>query len=184
MRWWHGPITRLAGATARLRTLAPLLVQSVIVLAVLIIAALTIGPRVAPYRTFIVLSGSMAPAIPTGSVVVVRPVQPETVRVGDVITYWPASRRQDAGPALTHRIVEIVEPGRSPLVLTKGDANPTTDTAVERLGQPVWKLLFTVPWAGYVLVFSQTTAGRLLLVVATVVLALAGVYDLRRVGRS
>ncbi len=38
------------------------------------------------YQMYTVLSGSMSPAIETGSIAVVKPVAPESIQVGDVIT--------------------------------------------------------------------------------------------------
>lgn len=44
-------------------------------------------PSVLGYQMYIVLSGSMSPAIETGSIAVVKPVAPESIQVGDVITF-------------------------------------------------------------------------------------------------
>ena len=55
-------------------------------LAIVLVLGLTIGPRFLAYETFIVRSGSMAPTIHTGALVIVQPVQPRDVKAGDVIT--------------------------------------------------------------------------------------------------
>ena len=57
-----------------------------------------------------IVSGSMEPAIPTGSVVYDEVVPVEDLEVGDVITFVPPPEYGIAEP-VTHRIVEI---GRTP----------------------------------------------------------------------
>src|SRR5688500_6309775 len=89
-------------------------------ISVLVLMLLGIGPRTGAYRTLTVLSGSMAPSYRPGDVVVVRPADPRTLRAGDVLTY---SIPVGDHAVVTHRITEIVEAGRSPVVRTRGDAN-------------------------------------------------------------
>ncbi|MEW6473982.1 MAG: signal peptidase I [Actinomycetota bacterium] len=79
-----------------------------------------LGPHTGRYRTLTVLSGSMRPTMPEGSVAIVIPVPPAEIRPGDVITYnIPVGDRR----VVTHRVVEIVEGGDHPVVRTQGDAN-------------------------------------------------------------
>src|SRR5438445_3420337 len=86
-------------------------------LMVLVVAGL--GPLTGAYRLATVLSGSMAPGMPTGSVAVLAPVDPAGLHLGDVIAYQAPT---PGDPTVTHRVVEILEPGRHPLLRTKGDA--------------------------------------------------------------
>lgn len=58
----------------------------------------------AGFSAFTVLSGSMETEIPKGSLILVRQVDPNTLQVGENITYM-----RDAETTITHRIVEIVE---------------------------------------------------------------------------
>lgn len=67
-----------------------------------------------------VLSASMSPAIPTGSLVVTSPGR---VDVGDVVVYEQAR----TGRLVTHRIVKSTVEGGERLFVTKGDANATID---------------------------------------------------------
>lgn len=71
------------------------------------------------FCAYVVLSGSMEPEIPTGSVVVVDGRKKEW-NPGDVITY----RRGNM--VVTHRIVEKSEEG----YYTKGDANAEEDAGI------------------------------------------------------
>jgi len=44
-------------------------------------------PKVAGHHMYMVLSGSMAPAFDTGSLTFVKPVKPEQIKEGDIITF-------------------------------------------------------------------------------------------------
>src|SRR5712691_3183354 len=122
---------------------------------ILLAAALTalvvvgLGPATGRYRLATVLSGSMGRGMPVGSVAVLVPVRPADVRVGDVITFQaPTADRH----AVTHRVVEIVEPGPHPLLRTKGDANSVPDPWEARLtGSPAWRRVAVVPGVGNVI---------------------------------
>lgn len=96
---------------------------------VLLLAAVTVVvPRVAGAVPLTVLSGSMEPALPVGSLVVVRPVDPADVRIGDVITFLP---HPDDPTVVTHRVTGIThrtDGGRT--FTTQGDANPAADAPV------------------------------------------------------
>ena len=76
-------------------------------------------PALLGYETYNVTSGSMEPTLPVGSVIYVKPVEPETVQEGDIIAFYV-----DA-VVVTHRVVEnrFVE-GE---FVTKGDANEMED---------------------------------------------------------
>lgn len=121
-----------------------------------------LGPHTGRYRTLTVLSASMRPAIPEGSVVFVTPVPPRAIRPGDVITYHiPVDDQRVA----THRVVEIVEPGDHPVVRTQGDANAAPDPWLARLEtDPAWRVRAVVPKLGYVLSALRASPLRRLLV--------------------
>lgn len=75
-------------------------------------------------ESYVVLSGSMEPALSPGDVVVVYGVSPAAVEEGDVITY----QRDDQDVVVTHRVVEVVrsDDGQR-LFRTRGDANEEPD---------------------------------------------------------
>jgi len=112
----------------------------------LFLLAVGVGPWTGAYRTVTVLTGSMRPQMPAGSMAVLVPVSPASVKVGDVITYQaPIADHR----VVTHRVVKIVEPGPHPVVSTKGDANVSPDAWEARLtGSPVWRRTAVVPYAG------------------------------------
>lgn len=79
--------------------------------------------RVAGYSGMLVLSGSMQDAIPQGSFILVRSVDPEELRVGDDITFMTNSTT-----SVTHRIIEILpQPDGSLSFRTQGVNNQTPD---------------------------------------------------------
>jgi signal peptidase I len=55
----------------------------------LTVTVVMVLPRATSGFAMTVLTGSMSPEIPVGSVVLVRPVDAETLHVGDVATYLP-----------------------------------------------------------------------------------------------
>ncbi len=137
--------------------------------AAILILGLTLLPSVAGYRTYIVLSGSMSPAIPTGAVVVAVPVDPTTLKVGDVITY----NRSDIAETITHRIVAVSEDGATPSFSTRGDANAVNDPWTVQFGATAGKVVLSVPFVGYLYHALGTRQGHLFLVIIPVSVLLA-----------
>lgn len=124
--------------------------------------ALTVGPRFLPYQTFIVLSSSMEPAIPVGSVVVTMPVPKGDLVSGDVITY---QRAEEPDIAVTHRIVRLTGVAGALIARTRGDANLVDDPWEVTLSATVLRVSGYVPLAGYALMFAQSPTGRLVTII-------------------
>jgi signal peptidase len=134
-----------------------------VLLAVFVVAAAaaTLGPLLLPYRTYAVLSGSMAPAIPVGSLVIDLPVAADQLHGGDVVSF----RRPDAaGQVITHRIVQVDSQGAgNPAFLqTKGDANNAPDPWTVSTGPDNWRVAAVIPGAGYVLGYLRSPLGQIL----------------------
>jgi signal peptidase I len=141
------------------RVVSPLIlaVAGVIVIGLL---ALTVGPKIFPYQALVVRSGSMAPTIPTGSVVFYHRVAANKVKVGQIIVF---ARPGQAGERVTHRVYKIATGTTGRYFETKGDANGAPDDwRVPAVGTG-WVAGFHVPVAGYVLADLQSTTARLLL---------------------
>jgi signal peptidase len=128
------------------RSAASAALLAVLVLAVATMAFIGLGPLTGRYRVLTVLSGSMRPVAPTGSVVVDTPIPLARVRVGDVITYHiPVGDRH----VVTHRVIQIRQGGAEPVVVTKGDANSAADPWVATLhGATAWKMRTAIPGVG------------------------------------
>lgn len=108
--------------------------------------AVGIGPRTGKYRTLTVLSGSMAPGIPVGALVVDVPEPASRVRVGQVITYQiPVLDHR----VVSHRVTRIISGGDQPEIQTRGDANNAPDPWTAVITSPVaWQVRAVVPHAG------------------------------------
>lgn len=141
------------------RMLGPL-VNALVALALVGIIIFFTVPRLLHWDLQVVLSGSMEPALPVGSVVFVRPVDPEEVSVGDIITY-----RQQASPDfVTHRVVEVEREGSAISFHTKGDANDDRDAAAVPAEAVEGRAWVNIPYLGYVAQYARQSWGLLLLV--------------------
>lgn len=148
-------------------------------LSVLALVFLGLGPHTGRYRTATVLSASMRPTIPEGSVVIVTPLPATEVREGHVIMYRiPEEDRR----VVAHRVVEVVEGGEQPVVRTQGDANPEPDAWTARLeGDTLWQVRGAVPALGHAVQALRHPWARSLSVgVVPAVLALCWLADIWR----
>lgn len=109
---------------------------------------------------FVVLSGSMEPAMSPGDVVIVDASGP--VEAGDVITYRTGA---DTVPT-THRVVGVQDSGYE----TKGDANGNADTGLVGPEAVIGRVVLTIPLVGHVILWANTPVGYVTLVVAPLVL--------------
>jgi signal peptidase len=108
---------------------------TVVALAVL---AVVVAPPPSPVQLSYATSDSMAPTIGAGDgFLVVATGDPE---VGDVVTFYSPERDE----LVTHRVVGQTEAG----LLTKGDANPSTDQAAGLAPVTGERVLGTVPAVG------------------------------------
>lgn len=121
----------------------------------LLLALLMLGGRLLGFQNYIVLSGSMEPAYHTGAVVYVKSVDADMLAVGDVITF-----RLSGDSMATHRIVEVIGSGETIQFHTKGDANDTEDGGLVQGADVAGKVVFTIPYLGYIAAFIQTGKGR------------------------
>jgi signal peptidase len=118
-------------------------------LVVLIAVLVIVVPAVINGRALTVLTSSMEPGYPPGTLVVVAPTAPDDIRIGDVLTY-----QLDSGKAtlVTHRVIEI---GTSTAdgtrtFTTKGDNNDIPDADPVQEVQVVGTVLYAIPYLGYV----------------------------------
>lgn len=118
-------------------------------------------------RVFNVMSGSMEPAIKTGSLVFVK--EKEDYKIGDIITFKKVDNNKET---VTHRVVEIEEQNQIRFYRVKGDANESSDSQLIGEYNIVGKVLFSVPFLGYPIKFAKTPLGIIILVVvpATIII--------------
>lgn len=130
---------------------------SVIVALVVLLAFLLVGVRLFGLQVYTVLSGSMEPDYPTGSLIYVRKIDPTELEVRDVITF-----KLSGGTTATHRIVELVPDENDPDIMrfrTKGDANDTADGSLVEADSVVGTPVFVLPYLGYLASFIRNPPG-------------------------
>lgn len=155
----------MAGGLYRIGLLAS--IAALVVLTAMIV--LSVGPRLLGYSSFVVYGGSMEPAVPKGSVAVGKRVSPASLRAGDIIVY----RAQGAPTPTLHRIVAIDLDRETLVFTTKGDANDAPDPSQLRLVGQGTRVLYSVPYAGFVLHASSTRWGPILFIWLPALLLLA-----------
>lgn len=115
-----------------------------------VLVLLTLGvlvPRLGGATPYTILTGSMQPALPPGTLVVVKPVQPEDVAVGTVITYQLESGRPTV---VTHRVVRVGIDGTGQRIFsTQGDANNAPDAKPVLPAQVRGEQWYSVPYLGH-----------------------------------
>lgn len=118
----------------------------------LTIAALLIAmiglPRVTGATPYTVLTGSMRPSMPPGSLVVTKPIEAGKLKIGDAITYQIRSGEPEV---VTHRIISLSQTlGAETLFTTQGDANPVPDERPVKAAQIRGVVWYSIPLVGYV----------------------------------
>ncbi len=113
-------------------------------------------PRFAGIDQYVVVSGSMEPAIPVGSMIYSAQTEPSTLDPGDVIVF---NTTDGGNTPVTHRVVENhIADGE---VITKGDANPQNDMDPVTYSNIIGKMVLHIPMLGYIAAPIATTAGKI-----------------------
>ena len=128
-------------------------VTTALVVLVVIFAVFLMGSRLVGLQVFNVISGSMEPTYSVGDLLYVKTVDPDSVKVGDPITFV---LNEDLVVA-THRVVAIDAQNR--LFTTKGDANETEDASPVHFNNLVGVPVFAIPLLGYVSAYIQSPPG-------------------------
>jgi signal peptidase len=142
-----------------LRRVLTVLGTLVVIAMVVPFAVFAVPQVVGADHGFVILSGSMEPAVSPGDVVIVDASAP--VEVGDVITF-------DDGKEIptTHRVIGV-EDGQ---YLTQGDANPNPDGAPIPPDAVLGRVTFTIPEIGHVILWVNTPVGYISLVLVPILL--------------
>ena len=125
------------------------IISSVIYLLIAAAIIIALVPMIAGFRPIVVLSGSMLPTYPVGSVIYYKASAYEDIAIGDAITF-----RIGGGALATHRVIERDDELQE--FRTKGDNNPTEDSnpvaykdIVGKTGQIV------IPYAGTIATYLK-----------------------------
>jgi signal peptidase len=148
-----------------------------ILLVVIVLVCVPIAiPNYLGYQVYTVISGSMEPAIPVGSLVYVRQEEPETIAEDDVIAFYGAGAES---AITTHRVVanHVVE-GE---FVTKGDANDSNDINPIPYANLIGKVIYTVPYLGTVAEILVDDRGKMIaaavILVAVILHLIASLLD-------
>lgn len=116
------------------------------------------------YKPGVVISGSMEPAIQAGDMIISKGVNPEDVKIGDVITY----RVKGAIP-VTHRVVGIYEKSGKVIYETKGDFNRAKDIEDISSDRLVGRMILKIPQAGYAVQFLKSKVGFTIVIIIPII---------------
>lgn len=129
---------------------------ALLILLIVICLPLTV-PKAFHYHVYTVISGSMEPAIPTGSLVYIKEMEPKDVQADDVIAFYGT---KDAASIITHRVVENrVLMGE---FITKGDANATKDMNPAPYDNFIGKVAYSIPKVGGIALVLTGVYGKIL----------------------
>ena len=119
-------------------------------------------PKIGLYT---IISPSMEPNIRVYDVVVTSTVKPETIKIGDVISFISSSS-VSKGLLVTHRVINIATASNGELAFqTKGDNNMVADSAMALASAIVGKVMLKLPQLGRIQFFLSQKAGWLVVVV-------------------
>ena len=109
---------------------------------------LIVVPKATGSTPLTILTQSMEPKLPPGTLIVVRPTAVSKIRVGDVVTYQIVSGQ----PAvISHRVISIsASSNGSRTFVLKGDNNAMADSNPVKPVQIRGTLWYSLPYVGYV----------------------------------
>jgi signal peptidase len=107
-------------------------------------------PAVTKSTPYTILTSSMEPGYPPGTLVIVKPIEVDDIAIGTVLTYQLESGKPEV---VTHRVTQIIQPTTpddEKSFVTKGDANSQPDAAPVKPVQIKGAVWYAVPWIGWV----------------------------------
>lgn len=102
-----------------------------------------------------VMTPSMEPELPVGSLVLVQPTAYEDIYIGDDITFV----RDQNLTLVTHRVIE--KDDKTQFITTQGIANNSADAPVN-YQNVVGKVIFHIPYIGYFVIWISTKKGKII----------------------
>ena len=111
------------------------------------------------YQMYVVLTGSMKPDINPNDIVVIKKVNQDDLKEGDIITFNIGGKSS----TVTHRIIEIVKQDDKVLYRTKGDNNNTQDADLVKYEDIQGIFIFKISKIGTILTGGLTGTGLILI---------------------
>lgn len=142
--------------------------ENIVIALVALLLVAFIVLKATGFQFFVVMSGSMEPILPVGSVVLVQPTPYDDIQVGDDISFVVGEERI----TVTHRVIEKDE--NSNTLTTKGVANNVSDDPIPA-SAVIGKVIFDIPFIGRLLYFLSSLQGKIvagIVVVAWVIITM------------
>lgn len=114
-------------------------------------------PIIFGIRSFVVLSGSMQPTLPVGSIIFTKDIP--SYRVGEMITF------QNGSVPVTHRIIDTQMKDTLINYKTQGDANSDPDGQLVSKNEIIGKVFYHIPYIGKITSLLKTLPGFLIFIV-------------------
>ncbi len=125
----------------------------------LVLCAVAWLPRCFGYSSYYILTDSMKPSIPKGSMVFARPIAYEDIQTGDVLVFENSLHNKN----FAHRVVSLYEPNR--WVFTKGDNNPAEDPLPTEYQKCKGAVRWYLPLVGFLAQLVHSVPGRVVIAV-------------------
>lgn len=119
-------------------------VTTALVVLVVLLAVALVGVRLVGLEPYVILSGSMEPVYPVGSLVYVKNTPAADIKTGDPIAFVMNAELVVA----IHRVIGV-DPARQ-CFYTKGDANEAPDASPVHFNNLIGRPVLCVPYLGYV----------------------------------
>lgn len=140
-----------------------------IIFVVVLLSIFTSFDFLTRFNFLVISSGSMEPALEIGDLAVLN-ISATQIGRNDIVTFKDPS---GSGFFITHRVKNIYQEGETVLVQTKGDANNALDEWQLGPGDIKGKIILAFPLLGYVLEFTKTFSGFVVLVIIPAVIIIA-----------
>jgi signal peptidase len=124
---------------------------------------------------YVVAEGiSMYPNINNGDIVVIRGIEAEDVKVGDVIIFnVPQELKEELPPRVTHRVIDIKSTQVGLVFRTKGDNAPMDSWEVHE-ERVLGRMVMRIPYVGMFILLAKTPFGVVVLVGIFLLLSYVG----------
>lgn len=134
-------------------------------------------PSIGGAMPLIVLTDSMYPDIKSGDIIICKKINPEDIKVDDVISFYDPAGNGTA--VVTHKVVEVINDNGQLSFRTKGINNNTEDRLPVRADKVIAEYTgIRIPVAGNVALFMQSSTGLIVCVIVPIILFVG--YDLIR----
>ncbi len=133
------------------------IISRLILIFCILVPVFLILPRFAGYGMYTIISDSMSPALPIGSLIYVRDIDPEKFQKDDIACFY---LNETSRVPISHRVVENDTAKQE--IVTKGDRNEKEDFTSVPYVQIIGKVFFHLPVLGYVVLVLEQLWGKIL----------------------